>query len=163
MLLRRRRPTPPSVSDLALEERWAMAESAPDEAPWFARVNVGLHAIAGHPEFRQVISVRAPMQGTDAAGLPDAEELAALADLEERLIDALTAERRTLPAAVLTRDGARSFVFYTRDAEDAIARIKALREELPGRRLEGNLMEDPEWSVSGKLIAMIVAFQQQAG
>jgi hypothetical protein len=102
------------------------------------------------------------MRSADAAGLPDEGELDDLADVEDRLIDALTAERRTLPAAVVTRDGARRFVFYTRDAEDAIARVKALREELPGRELEGSLLEDPQWSVLGKFIDVVVAFHRRA-
>ncbi len=140
-----------------------MAESGPDEAPWFARVNLGLHAIAGHPEYRHVVSVSAPMGSTDITGLPDEAELAALGALEGRLVAALTTDRRTLPAAVVTRDGTRRFVFYTRDAQDAIARVKAIREELPGRELEGSLLEDPEWSVLGKFIDVIVAFQRQAG
>lgn len=140
-----------------------MAESGPDEAPWFARVNIGLYAIAGNPEYRHVVSVSAPMRGTDAAGVPEAEELGALADLEDRLIESLTIEHRTLPAAVVTRDGSRRFVFYTRDAEDAVARVKAVREELPDRELEGTLLEDPKWTVLAKFIDVIVAYQRQAG
>jgi hypothetical protein len=156
MLLRRRTPSRPPVADVQIEERWAMAESGPDEAPWFHRVNVALRDIAGHPEYRHALQVSAPMRGTDATRLPDEEELTALGDLEDALIESLSEDRQSLAAAVLTRDGERRFIFYTRDPDAAAGRVKAVREGLPGRMLEGSLVEDVSWTVYAELVAAVV-------
>ena len=147
MLLRRRTPTFPPLDRVSLDERWAMGESRPGEPVWFLRVNLALDVLAGHPEFGHIVYVGVGFRDVDANGLPDAPELEDVAVIEDELVLELCAARASLPAVVSTRDGSRKFVFYSRDAEGAVARVHAVSDRHAEQPMEVGIVPDARWKM----------------
>jgi len=140
------------VSTLDLDGHWANAKIENEKAnrPGFVRWNEGLAPIAAHPAYAHeaVFSIR--YQAVRENGLPASkEELQAADRIEDHIRGALEADRTSLLAVVLTRDGLRDLIFYTRDPDRVIAWFEQLKRrphELT-HPVELNIRPDVEWEL----------------
>jgi hypothetical protein len=74
--------------------------------------------------------------------MPTPEESEQMADFENRFCESVEHEATAILAAVLTFDGARQWVFYTRDVQKCGERLNS-SEPYP---LELTAEQDPEWA-----------------
>jgi hypothetical protein len=120
---------PPGSLEVDLTEDWQILEGTLEDAPAIVRANAGLRPVAGHPAYDHLLVVSIPFRRVRDDGLPASEEeYVIVSDLGDRLADGLQEGQQSLLAAVVTTGGRRDLVFYTADAEGALARLDRLTE-----------------------------------
>ena len=131
---------------------WILAQGTYLEKPIFVRINEGLRAITGHPEFRDQIRIAVPLREPTDQGLPDEAESAELNSLEDTLCETLLEGNESLLALVLTAGGVRELVFYTADKEAAQRKATALGRASRTHRFQITLRHDPDWQIFKQFI-----------
>lgn len=81
-----------------------------------------------------------------ADDMPDDAELAAMQSLENQLIAIWELDTLAVLTAVMTMDGAREWVVYTRDAPTCIERLNATAQGGAPFPIELHATDDPLWS-----------------
>lgn len=76
--------------------------------------------------------------------MPTGEDFDQMAACETDLCQALETDALAVLAAVLTLDGARQWVFYTRDIKECRARLDQMPEDSQ-YPIELDTFEDPDW------------------
>jgi hypothetical protein len=136
----------PDVSRLDLDGEWANVRIGNDRRPGFARVNRGLDTVARHPAYNYEVRLTISYENVGANGLPTlGEEMTAVDAIEDDVRAALEAERRSLLAVAVTRDGVRELTFYTRDPSGVAAWFEGQKRSPLTHRLEILIRPDPEW------------------
>ena len=126
---------------------WTIATAAPDAPPLIARVNQGAAARRGHPDYRTQVGIAVPFHAPDARGFPTPAEDAQVRAIEAALRAALLPGDLAVLAAVLTTEGMREFVWYTRDPDAVPAMVKAVATTVRTHQLQLMMQEDAEWEV----------------
>ena len=138
----------PDVARLDLDGHWANLRVDNDGRPGFVRVNRGLAPAAGHPSYSYEVKLTISYENVGDTGLPTVdEEMEAVDRIEDRVRAALEADRRSLLAVVLTRDGVRELTFYTRDPEGVAAWFEQQKRAPMTHTLEILIRPDPRWEV----------------
>ena len=137
----------PARADIDGSGPWMLAQGTHQEKPIFVRINEGLKAIAGHPDYRDQIRIAVPLRAPTDQGLPDEAESAELHAVEDSLCETLLEGNESLLALVLTAGGVREFVFYTVDKDAAQRKAMAVGRSVATHRFRFTLRRDPEWQV----------------
>lgn len=129
------------------ESRTSVLKGESGGRPLFARRNDSAAILAKHPEFRFRVGVAVPLNYPNEHGLPSADEILQLDVIEDALTAQLEAGRQSIQVLVITTDGMREFVFYTRDSALAKSVIEALKTTIKSHEIQWYVDEDPEWKV----------------
>ena len=97
-------------------------------------------------------------EGTGA--MPDESDDNEMQGFEDRLIEAWEHDHTALLTAVVTFDGNRHWIFYTRDVDVCRKRIGEMTREAGPYPIELVTEEDPTWSYLTKNILVLVPWQE---
>ncbi len=83
---------------------------------------------------------------SDARGLPSAQDEATLFDIENVGFRDLESDGLAVQVAAATRSGMKDFLFYTRDAQQFLARAETFRDAYPQFQVGCEVGPDPDWT-----------------
>jgi len=139
---------PPGSLSIDVENDWQNMEGTINDSPAVILLHAGLRAVAGHPDYDRRLIVSIPFHETLDNGLPATEEeYLAVCDLGDRLTDALREGQESLLAMTMMTQGRRDLIFYTSNAEAALDRVEALRDEELTHEIETRVERDTFWGM----------------
>lgn len=92
------------------------------------------------------LSVSVILKQPDERGMPSTDETSLLHEFEDAIRPHLQAELESVLAMVITCDGSRTFVFYTRDVENAIRRLQSIQPSFVHLQVDVSGRLDPRWT-----------------
>lgn len=132
---------------LTKSDIWAVAEGRSDGAVALWRYRVPVLGPTGGESHPIGVIVLWPYADPHSGVLPTEADMAEMSRFEDLLGEAVECDALAVMAAVLTFDGARQWVFYTRDLDHFVERLSALPdyhgEPYP---IEVAAEEDPTWA-----------------
>ena len=135
------------VEQLLKDDRWSAFELDHPTGPGLLRVRTpvpGPGIVTDHTRLLTVVWAYAEEGGGE---MPDPEASAAMGRFENHLCAAVEADALAILMAVLTFDGARQWVFYTRDVSEFGRRLSVMPDdEGEPYPIELTTREDPTWS-----------------
>lgn len=138
--------TDATVQDLLAVDQWVRVHGSGPSGHSFLRYRTPVVGAGGAGDFTTRVSVTWPYADEDTGALPDQSDQERLARFENHLVDAWEKGNIAILAAVLTFDGARQWVFYTRDVDECERRLSAMPQEEEPYPLELLAEDDSEWS-----------------
>jgi hypothetical protein len=127
-------------------DAWATSDGVVDPGPFLLRFRVPVLERGQGGAYTRNLVVCWPYADDGTGALPNDAELEAMAVFENRLCAAWESDGVAVLTAVLTFDGARQWVFYTRDVAECGRRIEAMPQEPDPYPIELTTTEDPEWN-----------------
>ena len=136
------------VSRLIKEDIWSLITREGDEefGPSLLRFRTPVLGPRDTLGYSQRLRILWAYAEENSGELPSDEETAALEQFENRLCAALEHDDHAALVAVLTFDGARQWVFYTKDHRECGQRIEAMPQNEEPYPIEMDACTDPEWS-----------------
>jgi hypothetical protein len=135
------KPRDPSPND------WSLGQGERDGFPMIVRIANAFAGLAPLPDFDHHILVSVHFRNRKPNGFPSSEEGDDLQNLEVGLCGALEAGNGSLCALVVTNNGLRDFIFYTRNVESARQTIDGCSRLLDGFVVEFTIEPDPNWDI----------------
>jgi len=136
-----------TVSRLLEQGAWSLARSHDDSSAFFLlrfRTPVLLPAeVESHPTRLAILWAFAD---EDSGAVPDPRTQEAMTVFEDRICSAFESDALAVLTAVLTFDGARQWLFYTRDVNECGRRLNAMPQEREPYPIELAAQTDPGWS-----------------
>ena len=129
------------------EGRWSVSQGTYEGKPLFARINMSLKSLVGHPEYSSQVGVAVPLHTPNEHGFPTQKESEELNSIEDSLCSELLVDNESLFAVVITTNGMREFVFYTSDPTSAQAKVAKVSQLVTGHEVQLMVQPDPEWNV----------------
>lgn len=135
---------PPPTSD---PDDWTIGEGQRDGFPMIVRIDNQFKRIAPLPGFNHHFIISVHFRNPSPNGFPSIEEGDDLETLEEKLCEQLEADKESLCVLVVTNNGLRDFIFYTRNAESAHQRFLASSVGGTGFVIEIAIEPDADWYI----------------
>ena|SRR5579859_15891 len=136
-----------TISGLLKQGGWSVARSGDGSPDFFFlrfRTPVLMPAeVESHPTR---LSILWPFADEDSGAVPDPEALEAMTVFEDRICAAFESDSLAVLTAVLTFDGARQWLFYTRDLNECGRRLHTMPQEPEPYPIELVAEPDPGWS-----------------
>ena len=129
------------------DEPWSAGQGTVNGRPLFVLRNTGAAAVRGHPQLRHRVGVAVPLNSADADGLPNAEEMVTLRQIEDAVSVALGVGTRAVHLLVITTSGVRELVYHTTDPQTVESSIASVTARFPSHELQFIQEDDPQWSV----------------
>lgn len=127
----------------ATGDRWVVLKGEREGRPIFASVNRALKRI-DHLLCSYRVELAIALRDVDDQGLPSKDELAAIAEGEDRLLESL---QDAVFAGTTTHAGHRTLVFYAMESSPMLARLETFAREA-GWSAEVRIERDPTWQWS---------------
>lgn len=127
----------------ATGDRWVVLKGEREGRPIFASVNRALKRI-DHLLCSYRVELAIALRDVDDQGLPSKDELAAIAEGEDRLLESL---QDAVFAGTTTHAGRRTLVFYAMESSPMLARLETFAREA-GWSAEVRIERDPTWQWS---------------
>jgi hypothetical protein len=140
------------ISSWKIPERWSVDRGEKDGKPVFTRFNIGLKPFVGRPEFAHQLGIAVPLNAPTPHGLPTGAEALELNQVEDEIASRFLPGNESLFAGVITTNGMREFVLYTRDPQAALAKAAALAGDIRHHHIQFVIHDDPGWE-NFKLLA----------
>ncbi len=86
-----------------------------------------------------------PYAAENSGAMPATDDSELMAEFENRFCDAVEHDATAILTAVLTFDGARQWVFYTRDVQECGERLNTMPQNDEPYPLELTTEPDPDW------------------
>lgn len=102
---------------------------------------------AGQPELPVRLGIAVPLLAGDERGLPRNEEAAQLDSIEDALFGAVESSGIGRIVLVITTNGMREFVAYTRSKEAAEGAVSRARAAVKTHRIQHYTAPDPKWEL----------------
>lgn len=125
----------------ATGERWAVLRGERDGTPVFASLNRALKRV-DHLLCSFRIDLVIQLRDPSPEGLPEKDELAAIAEGEDRLLEVLGED--VVFVGTLTHAGRRTLVFYAMESSPALARMEDFVRSV-GWSADVTIEHDPTW------------------
>jgi hypothetical protein len=109
------------------------------------RVNTVAGKYRGHPGLPYRLGIAIPLRAPTAQGLPNDQELAVLADVENALVTLLPSNRGIL-IAVITTSAMREFVLYVSSPDCASTALNAAAGCASAYDVQQYVARDADWS-----------------
>jgi len=135
----------PTKEQLTIPTDWGLSVAETDEGPMVLKINSGYKDLMGHPDYSYQIGVAVPLNNPNDAGMHDEEEGEQVAEIEEKLVEALEHDKLALYVFAQTSSGAKEWVFYTGNPEEVETRIANVRKQVSTHTLQNIAQEDPDW------------------
>ena len=145
---KKRAPTP---DKLPIAGPWAIGKGEHNGSIMIVRSNTGYEQFGSVPGYEHQVGIAVPLHTPETTGLPSSEENAELGAIEDTLCLALEEQAKSLFAAVITTNGMREFVFYTRAPQDVQERFGQLRDQITSHQLQLMIQPDKDWAVYVRL------------
>lgn len=146
--------------DILAHDVWAMADGSLDTGPFILRWRTPVFNGADSGQYIYRVSVLWAYAEENSGDLPDDQLSEAMAVFEDRLCHAWEYDGNAILAAVLTFDGARQWLFYTRNVDECGERIAGMPQEEEAYPIEINTEEDPGWTYLREQMLASVDWEQ---
>ena len=141
----------PTPDQLPIDGPWAISQGEHNGSVMIVRSNTGYAEFGSVPGYEHQVGIAVPLRAPEATGLPSPEENAELSTIEDTLCLALEEHAESLFAAVITTNGMREFVFYTRAPQEVRLRFGQLRDRITTHQLQLMIQPDKDWAVYARL------------
>ena len=125
-------------------EEWSVSQGEHQGRPMFVRIKVSAALYAGQRELPMRLGIAVPLIAGDERGLPRIEEASQLDSIEEALFGAVESSGIGRIVLVITTNGMREFVAYTRSKEAAEAAVSHARAAVKTHRIQHYTAPDPK-------------------
>jgi len=136
-------------------DAWTTAEGRKSGRPMLLRFRPGLKSFLGDPRFSRRLQITWVFGDHNSSGMPSGEDSEAMGPLEDRLVEALEAEKAGILAFVHTYGGTRQWHFYISESADLGAVINDALAELPRLPISLEVEDDPEWREMAKVLGAV--------
>lgn len=140
-----------SPDRLPLDGPWSVANGQNNGRIMIVRSNTGYREFGSLQDYEHQVGIAVPLRQAEATGLPSAAEGAQLDQLEDAICSSLEEKAESLLVAIITTNGMREFVFYTREPERVKQRFDELREKITSHTIQLMIQSDPQWRVYSQL------------
>jgi hypothetical protein len=134
------------IANILKKDNWALAEGVHEDKPLVIRFRPDLRMVTDFRGYPLLLEIAWPFDSPDESGLPCEEEVAAMDQFEERILDAYECDAHAVLTAVITTNGARQWFFYTSDADECGQRLADMPQEEELYPVELTAEDDPNWS-----------------
>jgi hypothetical protein len=134
---------------------WLLAQGERDGFPMIVRMAgawTGLAPVPGY-DHHVIVSVRYPHRRPN--GLPSSEDTDRLESIETQLCGLLEAEQASHCVLVITNNGLRDFIFYTRDVEGVQRKLETAGPLFQGFAVELAIEPDDAWEIYAAFSRML--------
>lgn len=128
-------------------DKWLLAQGERDGFPMLVRMAAAYRGLGGVFGYDHHVIVGATLRSPSPAGFPSSEESDDLQQFEANLSAALEVESESICVLVITNQGIRDFIFYTRNPDGARAKLDAALPGLKGFRFEVAIEPDQQWDI----------------
>lgn len=128
-------------------DSWTLGEGQRDGFPMLVRIDNAYSKVAPVPDYDHHVIISVHLRYPRPDGFPSTEEGDDLEALEENLCVQLEAGKESMCVLVVTNNGLRDFIFYTRDTEGAHKRIKTVLTLGTGFIIEIAIEPDADWHI----------------
>jgi Family of unknown function (DUF695) len=136
-----------TIEGAPAEGGWYVGESTHQGRRMIVRKNEGESIEANKKEFGVRLGVAVPFRASDANGMPTAEELPALARIEDLLCAEVEQGGRGVHVLAITTNGMRELVFYVVESAWAEGCVARVRPQVADHELQMYTAPDPTWSL----------------
>ncbi len=126
---------------------WLLAQGERDDFPMIVRMAEAYAGLAPVKGYKHHVIASVHFRNRREDGFPSSEEGDDLQTLEENLSFLLEAQNESLCVLVITNNGLRDFIFYTRNATDAREKLANNSDIFRGFVVEFAIEPDPDWSI----------------
>jgi hypothetical protein len=129
------------------EDDWSLIVSRPKGSAQQRVFRKNLAPAVGvrHPDYAFIAYVTFHYVPDDERGFPSPEDADALDEIERVEIPKLEADGLAILVAVVTKNGIKDFLFYTRDRLQFLTLAEKLQEAYPEFQVGCEIASDPEW------------------
>ena len=139
------------------QDQWLLARGERDGLPMLIRLAAAYRGMGPLHGYDHHIIVSAKLRSPTPAGFPSREEGDDLQRFEEDLCAVLEETNDSLCVLVITNNGLRDFIFYTRNPQGVKAKMDEALPGLKGFELSIAVEPDPEWEIYRAFDNMLTA------
>ena len=135
----------PDPDEIFSDGTWQLSQSVSGENPIIVRTNTHLKPFAGNTELTLKIGFAVPLNAPNPGGLPDPSENQAIADIEDKIIGALTSAGSVVQALAISTGTFKEFVFYAKPDIDVKSVHESLMSEITSHDIQCYAEIEPKW------------------
>jgi Family of unknown function (DUF695) len=132
---------------LTAPDDWSLAQGERDGFPMIVRMANAYRGLAPLPGYDHHVIISIQLRNPRPNGFPSSEEGDDLQALEENLCRVLETGNDTLCVLVVTNNGLRDLIFYTRNVESVQQRTEEAKSVYSGFEIEFWIEPDEGWDV----------------
>jgi hypothetical protein len=137
----------PNPEEIFAEGTWKIFQGEFDGNPIVVRTNFHLLPFAGDTELTLKISFAIPLNAKVPGGLPEPEENAAIAEIEDEIFGALRSQGSVVEALAITTGTYKEFVFYSKPGIDIKSIHEGLMTRIRSHEVQCIAEMDPDWEI----------------
>jgi hypothetical protein len=126
---------------------WILGQGERDGFPMIVRMADAYSGLAPIPAYDHHLIVSVHLRNPRPNGFPSSEEGDDLAALEMNFCRLLEIDNESLCVLVITNNGLRDFIFYTRDLDSVRQRTEDAKAMFNGFVVEFSIEPDKEWRI----------------
>jgi len=126
---------------------WLLAQGERDGFPMIVRMATAYRGLAPLPGYDHHLIISVHLRNPRPNGFPSDEEGDDLEMLERDVCGRLEVGNDCVCVLVITNNGLRDFIFYTRDVQSTKARIEDSRKAFAGFKSEFFIEPDKKWEI----------------
>lgn len=112
---------------------------------FIARFNAKARVLIGHPEYTHQAIIAFKLNIPAENGLPKEDEKLQLRGIAKQIRAFLERENESLQVGTITRDGTKSYIYYTTNPEAVTAKFAQIREEISSHQISLTIQPDAKW------------------
>jgi hypothetical protein len=131
---------------------WFVSERIHGGNPMIVRADAAFRGRGGVAGYTHQVGIAVPLRKPEPNGLPSTEESEQLNLIEETICGELETGRESMLVGVITTNGMREFVLYTKDPKKMQERFARWQELLVSHELQLMIQPDRAWDVYNNLV-----------
>lgn len=139
---------------LPIDGPWSVsvAEDQSGGKVMIVRSNTGYRQFPGVSDYEYQAGIAVPFRASEPTGLPSPDEEAELGEIEDTVRQSFQEHAESLLVAIVTADGMREFVLYTRAPEQLRQRFERLRNGFTSHEIQLIIQLDKDWEIYAELV-----------
>ncbi len=131
---------------------WDFYQCLVNDKPASIYLNLGLAKEAPLDDYPELFYLRIPMCQPREDGLSSQAEFETLNQIEDKVVEALTADNKMIYAGRLTSDGCRDLFFYSNNDDIDEEALELSLSDFSEYAWEGGINSDPDWETYFQLL-----------
>jgi hypothetical protein len=129
------------------KSKWVILEGEEEGRVLFVRRNESAEQLMGHKEYSYRAGFAIPLRSPNSEGLPSNEEMEILSSIEDALSKEIEKDRNSLLVLVITTDGMRELVYYTKRPDIIKQVAQEIQTKIFSHEIQYYVKEDSDWEV----------------